>query len=191
MSPGFIIFDVLTEEEIIKGFNEGSEKSFRWLYDQYFTLLRYYGLQYIDDSQEIDDIIQDLFISIWEKKTSFKSLSSIRSYMFVSVKNRCLNSLRKDITKSTYIKSQEEESEESALEKLIKLDVFDQIMTSFRKLPPAMQKVYWLSINGYSHKEITEKLNISINTIKTHKKRANHFLKEDLKDLFTVLISII
>jgi RNA polymerase sigma-70 factor (ECF subfamily) len=179
------------ENKIMKDFNNGSEKAFRWIYDEYFTLLRYYGLRYLDDVQEVDDIVQELYINIWKKKEDFKSLPSLRSYMLLSIRNRCLNKIRHEQVKNKneYL-VKNEEPEESILEKLVKLEVFDQLMSAFNKLPPAMRKVYWLSINGLSHQEISNKLNISINTIKTHKSRANVLLKKELKDLFLLLIGI-
>lgn len=179
-------------KNIIEDFNNGSEKAFRWLYDEYFSILRYYGLRYINDVQEIDDIIQDVFIKIWEKKKKFTSLASLRSYMLMAIRNGCLNKIRHlNIREKKIANIKREETEESVLEKLVKLDVFDQLKHSFDKLPPTMKKVYLLSLNGFSHEEISQKLNISVNTIKTHKRRANALLKKDLKDLFSLLIALV
>ncbi len=181
----------ITENNIIKEFNKGSDKAFKWLYDEYFVLLRYYGLRYLKDIDEIDDIIQELYVHIWEMRGQFSSLPKIRAYLFQSVRNRCLNKIRHNqvIAKSEeYLKGQE--SEDSVLENLIKLEVFDELMTAFNKLPEGARQVYWMSLNGLSHKEISEKLKISVNTIKTHKMRANAFLKKELKGLFSILMVI-
>jgi len=183
---------LLADNEIIDKFNSGEEKAFRWLYDEHFVLLRYYGLKYLDNVEEVDDIVQEVFINIWGKRGIFHSMAAFKSYMFLSVRNQCLNRIRhQKVISKNQLSLIEEESEESILEKLVKLDVFDQLMEAFKKLPPSAKQVYWLSINGLSHNEISEKLNISVNTIKTHKNRANAFLKSELKDLFSLILGII
>ena len=60
------------DEDIIKRFAQGDERAFRVLYDRYAAGLRYFASKYVDDDAEIEDIVQDAFVALWEKRADFR-----------------------------------------------------------------------------------------------------------------------
>ena len=85
---------------------------------------------------------------------------------------------------------QEEDTEESFVTKVMEAEVYALINEIFEELPDACKKVYSRSLEGKSHQEISEELHIAINTIKRHKNNANHYLRERLEKILSLVLSL-
>ena len=84
----------------------------------------------------------------------------------------------------------EEEDQEFFLENIVESEVFQMIQTVFNELSPSCREVYQLSLHGKSHEEISQLLDISINTVKKHKNNANHYMRERLKHVLSIFLCI-
>ena len=84
-----------------------------------------------------------------------------------------------------------EDDTESALNAIIEEEVHREIIAAIDKLPPERRRVVELSMVGYSQEEIAEKLNISVNTVKTQKRKAYAFLREELQHLFVLFLMLL
>lgn len=176
-------------ENIIQEFCAGHEKAFRILYEKYAPALRYFAARYIDEEEVIDDIIQDVFVGLWERHTTFKTENALKSFLYISAKNGCLNLIRHQGVKTRYAKvANWDESEESFLEHILEAEIFELLQEVFNELPPTCREVYRLSLEGKKHEEIARELNITINTVKKHKNNANHYMRERLKNILLLLI---
>ena len=82
----------------------------------------------------------------------------------------------------------EEEDQEFFLENILESEVFLLVQSVFDELSPACREVYQLSLNGKSHEEIAQLMNISINTVKKHKNNANHYMRERLQHILSFLV---
>ena len=78
-------------EHIIRDFSVGQEKAFRILYEKYAPALRYFAAKYVEEGEVIDDIVQDVFVCLWEKRVDFKTEETIKAFLYKAVKNK-LNS---------------------------------------------------------------------------------------------------
>lgn len=181
----------ITKEHIIREFASGQEKAFRILYEKYAPALRYFAAKYLDDDVVIDDVLQDVFVSLWERHTDFETENALKSFLYTSVKNSCLNTLRHCHVKDRYAEmAYLEELEESFLEHILEAEIFELLTEVFEELPPACREVYRLSLEGKKHEEIAKELNITINTVKKHKNKANHYMRGRLKYILLLLISL-
>lgn len=179
------------EEHIILEFTCGQEKAFRFLYERYAPALRYFAAKYIEDSAAIDDIVQDAFVSLWERHTDFETENALKSFLYTTVKNNCLNVIRHRGVQNRYTEVMyQEEPKESFLDRILEAEIFKLLLEVFNELPPACREVYRLSLEGKKHEEIAEELKISINTVKKHKNNANHYMRERLKHILVFLLSI-
>lgn len=165
---------------------------FRYLYDKYAATLRYFSAKYIDDDATIDDIVQGAFLNLWEKREEFTIEIAIKSYLYRVVRSFSVDVLRKRNIAGRYANRilQSGEEQEFFLENIIESEVFQLVQTVFNELSPACKEVYQLSLQGKSHEEISRQLNISINTVKKHKNNANHYMRERLKHVLSVLLWI-
>lgn len=164
-------------------------KCFKSEYEQHFSALRYFAMRYVESEETACDLIQDLFVRLWEKGETFNNEQAFIVYIYRSVKNKCLTWLRdneRNARRMAMFKAQE--TEESFLIQIIESEVYALINDVFEKLPAASKKVYLKSLEGKSHRQIAEELKIAINTIKKHKNNANRYLRERLGKIFTLIL---
>lgn len=180
------------EVDIILEFARGGEQAFRVLYDKYAVALRYFAAKYVNDDDVIEDVLQDAFVALWEKRTEFRVENAVKAYLYKAVRHDCLNLIRHKQVENKYAEKilQEGDESESFLDQILESEIFQVLLTVFDELSPACKEVYRMSLDGDSHEEIARKLNVSINTVKKHKNNANHYMKERLKNVLSILLWI-
>ena len=181
------------ESQITTNFwGQDSDKAFRYLYDKYASTLRYFSAKYVDDDATIEDVVQDAFLNLWEKRNEFKTESTIKAYLYKIVRSFSVDTIRRRNIANRYAEKivLEEEDQEFFLENIVESEVFQMIQTVFNELSPSCREVYQLSLHGKSHEEISQLLDISINTVKKHKNNANHYMRERLKHVLSFLFYI-
>lgn len=180
------------EVNIVLEFSRGGEKAFRMLYDRYVVALRYFAAKYVDDEAVIEDVVQDAFVALWEKRTEFRVENAVKSYLYKAVRNDCLNLIRHRQVENKYAEEMivEDNQSEFFLDRVLESEIFQVLLSVFDELSPACKEVYQMSLDGMSHEKIAEKLGISINTVKKHKNNANHYMKERLKNVLSLLLWI-
>ena len=181
------------ESQITTNFwGQDSDRAFRYLYDKYASTLRYFSAKYVDDDATIEDIVQDAFLNLWEKRNEFKTESTIKAYLYKTVRSFSVDTIRRRNIANRYAEKivLEEEDQEFFLENIVESEVFQMIQTVFNELSPSCREVYQLSLHGKSHEEISQLLDISINTVKKHKNNANHYMRERLKHVLSIFLCI-
>ena len=109
--------------------------------------------------------------------------------MYKAVKNSCLNTIRHQGLKDRYAEvALHEEELESFWDHILETELFELLLGVFNELPPACREVYRLSLEGKKHEEIAEILQITVNTVKKHKNNANHYMRERLKHILSLLV---
>ena len=181
------------ESQITTNFwGQDSDKAFRYLYDKYASTLRYFSAKYVDDDATIEDVVQDAFLNLWEKRNEFKTESTIKAYLYKIVRSFSVDTIRRRNIANRYAEKivLEKEDQEFFLENIVESEVFQMIQTVFDELTTSCREVYQLSLHGKSHEEISQLLDISINTVKKHKNNANHYMRERLKHVLSIFLCI-
>ena len=113
----------------------------------------------------------------------------MKAYLYKAVRNDCLNLMRHQQVEDKYARRvvTEGEDSESFLDRILESEIFQTLSDVFNELPPACKEVYQMSLDGKSHEEIAQTLNISVNTVKKHKNNANHYMRERLKNVLSIL----
>ena len=141
-------------------------------------------MRYVKDEEVACDLLQDIFVKLWEKGDRFENEMQLKTYLYRVVRNHCLTYVRDTQRKEKRMEGFEvEETEESFVHQMIEAEIYALINDIFEELPDACRNVYMKSLEGKSHKEIAEELHIAITTIKKHKTNANNYLRGRLKDL--------
>lgn len=157
---------------------------FKEVYEQYFAALKYFAMRYVGGEELACDLLQDIFVKLWEKGDVFENELQLKTYLYRVVRNHCLTFLRDEQRREKRMEGFEmEETEEAFVYQMIEAEIYALINDIFEELPEACRNVYAKSLEGKSHKEIAEELNIAITTIKKHKTNANNYLRERLKHL--------
>jgi len=153
-------------------------KSFHTLFNFYYHRLVLYANSYLADQAASEDLIQDVFVYIWENAEKIDIKYSIEAYLYRMVRNRSLNFLKSiRLTDSIeLIELQHTLETESAADIRINDERQQKMMLHIKEImtqfPEQMLKIFELKyLHNYKYKEIAEELNISINTVKTQLKR--------------------
>ncbi|GAB1308717.1 RNA polymerase sigma-70 factor [Urechidicola sp. KH5] len=152
-------------------------------------VLFYFALKYVED-QVAEDIVQDVFLKLWQKKDEIEFKSSIKSYLFTMVRNGCLSHLEKQAVRINYKKNKEVylkgNLQSAAHEKqgdtiLIEKENDAFFQKALSKLTPRSCQVFLLSREqDKKYKEIAESLNVSIKTVEKHMTSALRTLRVEL-----------
>ncbi|HEX2394810.1 MAG TPA: RNA polymerase sigma-70 factor [Bacteroidales bacterium] len=159
---------------------EGDEKVFEMLYKDLFAPLCYVAIKIINDRHSAEEIVQDVFSKIWFNREIIEVHTSLNSYLFRSVKNSCINELkRRQTDKASIIRTTSYEiwkvlldtceSNDFIIEQLISNDTQNAVSKAIEALPDQCKQVFVLSrIHNKSNDEIASLLNLSKNTVKSH-----------------------
>ena len=114
------------ELDIIIDFSRGDEKAFRVLYDKYVVALRYFAAKYLNEDTMIDDVVQDAFVDLWEKRVDFRGEYAVKAYLYKAVRNDCLNLMRHQQVEDKYARRvvMEGEDSESFLDRILESEIF-------------------------------------------------------------------
>lgn len=166
------------------------------VFSSLYTPLVFFANGILKDSPiNSEDIVQDVFTSLLLKKKSFDNLTSLKSYLYISVKNSCFNQLKSNKVRELYAENEKatsSEATESVLEQILKEEVHFEIMTALKVLPKRCRQVFELSLNGLKNPEIASEMNISIDTVKSQKKKGKNLLKNHLHKnpyLFSLILT--
>lgn len=171
---------VLDDKYIIEGLRKGNEKSLKLLYDRFFHSLCSYAYKFVKDEMSAGDIVQEIYIKVWDKRKDFDSIYSVRSFFYLSVRNSCLNHIR-DNKKHLSVELSDDLSVQEEYF-VIEEEVHRMIKEEVDKLPEAMRKVFNLTLMDMSIPDIASALNVSENTVRNQRARAREILRERLKD---------
>jgi len=171
------------ENELIQLIKKGNHKSFELVFKSYFSRLCTYAFHYTKQLEVAEDLVKDTFLGLWERKENMEIKTSLSGYLFRSVHNSCINYLQREKIKYPNLSIEEIEalelkmkqplSPDYAIGHLLASELEDQIESEIEKLPDQCKEIFKLSrYEGYSHKKIAEKLQLSENTVKTQIYRA-------------------
>ena len=149
-----------------------------------------FASKFLSDRYEIEDVVQESFISFWEQNKEFPDLASVKSYFYTAIRNSCLDKLKHDKVKNKFMELRKRlvDSKEFFLENVVKQETYNYIHQQIEKLSAMEKKVILLAMEGESNNAIAEKLGIKLNTVKTHKQRAYKILRENITRFIFYLV---
>lgn len=175
------------ENKIIDGLKAGNESSYKQLFNDYYILLTAYANKYVNDPEEAREIVQDLFVHLFEIRNSLIIATSLKSYLYRSVKNRCLNHIKNiQVQEKNLENLMAEESPASIQEdKILETELEYRIFRIVSGLPLKCQRIFRMSrVEGKQNREIALILNLSIRTVETQISKALKILRNNLQDYF-------
>lgn len=164
---------------------QGDEKAFEFIFKKYYSGLCVFAAQYINDRDAAEEVVQAVFVRIWEKRSSLSIENSFKNYLFRSVRNHCLNQLQHEKIKIRHAQSVLKETDPDPIwdDYFIEPDFATKIEDVIAMLPPKRLEIFRLSREkGLKYKEIAEQMNISVKTVEVQMGFALKFLREKLKD---------
>ncbi|MDR2231891.1 MAG: RNA polymerase sigma-70 factor [Tannerella sp.] len=176
----------------------GEEKAFNRIFEEYYPRLLRFAGEYVGDVDEAEDILQNVFLKLWQRMKSLQPDTNLYAYLLTMVKNGCMDFLKHRQVVERFATGQQ------TLEKEMQFNYhaisqFDSgypdietlermVEKAISELPEQCRRVFELSrYDGLKYREIAEKMEISVKTVESHISNALKILRVALKDAFFVL----
>ena len=173
----------LREKEMIAGLQQGDKSTFDFLFRSYYSGLCSFANSYLKSNEAAEEVVQDVFVRLWEKHNRIRIQSSIRAYLYQSVFNACMTCL-KETKVSGYRHVDIEDSvvrnelmsmdlADSEFTRIFSEDAERELESAISELPDQCREIFRLCrIENLSYKEISNMLDVSKSTVKTQMSRA-------------------
>lgn len=189
----------MDESGIIKGLASGDESAFEQLFRKHYGRLCLYAEHYVRERAAAEEIVEEFFVYWWDNHKSVQIESNLTGYIYRSIYTRCLKYLRHEKVKQKYLEERgyiysdrellEPVSGEIPEAFLVMKELEEKIDEALNDLPEQCRRVFEHSrFEGLSYQDIAGKMNISINSVKTHMTRALKRLRLALKDFLLVAL---
>ena len=189
----------LKDQVILKGLKKDDKKAFEIMFREYFDSLHEYALFYVRNSQQAEDIVQDVFFNIWNSRKHLTIKSSLKGYLYRSIHNYCIQYLRhltveknhKAIHKIKYeeIQLMNRLYFETGLSNLFRDDIKSLVAEAIECLPEKTYEIFLLSRHkGLKNNEIAKKFDVSEKSVEYHITKALNLLRDKLKEFLPVIL---
>lgn len=165
------------EEKLIRDFNKGHARALAEVYDMHFYPLYYFAYRFTRNKAEAEDITIVTLGIVMSKYQDFESLGKLKSYLYVTVRNKCLKYIAQQEKerglRQELAESQSEALDEHILAEIVRTEYLKEIFNRVENLSPQKRMVFKLFYeDGLSNSEIAEKLHISSEAVRTNKSKA-------------------
>lgn len=189
----------LREKELVLRLIDGDENAFCELYAEYKNRLIYFAMTFVKSPEFAEDIFQDVFTVIWQSRQMLDPEKSFSSYLYTIVRNRVLNLIRnieREEKLKNHILSHAIDYDEQTNNQICIEDISSIIHKSMEVLTPRQREIFKMSREEeMSHKEIAEKLNLSVYTVQEHismaLKNIRTFLSDYPKEFMDILLILV
>jgi len=172
-------------DDTILAIRDGDSIAFKQVFSACYEGLCHYAFTILRDTDEAEDVVQAMFMKLWERRKDLEIKGALKGYLFRAVHNQCLNNIEHKAVKKKY----QADNLESTSSNVQHAEVFpdeldDKIKTVVDSLPQQCRAIFIMSrYEELPHAEIAKKLNISVNTIQNQICKALKILREELKEI--------
>jgi RNA polymerase sigma-70 factor, ECF subfamily len=184
----------LPDNEILMAIRQGDERMFEHLFKQHYASLCRYADSIIKDLDDAEEIVQTVFVTIWEKRLDIEIIQSLKSYLYRAVHNHCLNRLKHNKIKEAhqeYVGYFGEQHHNAVTEVIERNELEVKIINAIEKLPEQCKIIFKLSrFEELKYQEIADKMGLSIKTIENQIGKALKIMRVELADFLPIVIFI-
>jgi RNA polymerase sigma-70 factor (ECF subfamily) len=183
----------LNENTLLEAIRQGESSAYDVVFRRYYEALCHYAAKFTEgDLDEAEDIVQQTFVKLWERRSALEITHSIKAYLYKTVHNACLNRIRHLQTKNRY---QQFNAGQLENQHAYQDETSQELGAKFRRamddLPPQCRHIFELSrFEALKYREIAEQLDISIKTVETQMGKALRILRVQLADYLVTIAGI-
>jgi RNA polymerase sigma-70 factor (ECF subfamily) len=179
------LFENITDSELARKINAGEKNAYQELFERYAPRIYQFSLSYLKNKSDAEELVQDVFLKIWEKRDMLDESKNIKSFIFKVAVNTIYDFIRhKNIENAfnDFTRANFETNSDNTWHTVIYDEMQENLQKLVAQLPGQQQKIFQLSKEeGLTSEEIAAKLNLSKRTVENHLFRAVSFLKEHFK----------
>lgn len=172
------------EDELIKRIAGGEQQAFQVIFRRHYKALCYFAASITQHQQEAEDLVQESFSKLWDKRADFNTTANIKAFLYISTKNACLNFIRqkhRQTEKEKEFSYLQEEAPADFDPLLSEVEIIQELYEEIEQLPTQCRRIFKMSyLEGRRNEEIATRLNISYNTVRSQKLRALKLIRASL-----------
>jgi RNA polymerase sigma-70 factor (ECF subfamily) len=176
--------DTYTDEELLAGIQNADHDVFTTLYSRHFQSLSLAALKYVKDTAIAEEIVQDIFLKLWETPGDILNVRSLKAYLYRAVINHSINYVNRQKNIELHHQRIAEETSHEQIENLMEDHALKEMLyQEIERLPAQCRKVFKMSrFQDLKYREIAEQLNLSEKTVENHIVNALKILRSKLLD---------
>lgn len=178
-------------DTILKNIQKGDFQEFEKLFKDYYALLCRYALRFVKDTNQSEEIVQELFCQLWENRKTLKVHTSIKAYLYKATYFNSLQVLRKRGVKTQYEEYIKNNKQENSLpiDSVEEKEIYNIVNRTLTNLPNRCSQIFKMSrFDGLKYHEIAEKLSISVKTVEANMGKALKAFRKSLKDYVGIIV---
>jgi len=165
----------------INALSKGKKEAFFILYKKFFVALCLFAQKFSIEKEAAEDIVQEIFYKLYEERQIFHNILTLQSYLYSSVKNSCLK------LRESYYCDEIYNNDTTFINDVIENEVYRELYQLLDELPPQCRVIFERVLQGETSETIAKSMHLSIETVKTQRKKAKHILRERYKLLFNII----
>jgi RNA polymerase sigma-70 factor (ECF subfamily) len=163
--------------------------SFEKLFRDHFIELTYFARKIVEDMDGAKDIVHQVYINLWDRKEEINMGTPLKSYLYASVRNRCMNFIR-DQKKFSTNEMPEIEDKIDSSHLLEHQETEARIQQAINELPEKCREIFLLNrFDGLKYSEVANELSLSVKTVEAQMSKALKLLREKLSDLMLLILT--
>jgi RNA polymerase sigma-70 factor, ECF subfamily len=174
-----------SDGQILEAIKRDDNVAYEMVFREYYRPMTAYAFRFLNNLPESENIVQEVFLRLWQKRREIMITSSLQNYLFRSVKNQCINYIDHEKIKSGYqdMVINHETNRIEYSEFFLEFGLKRRIETAIAALPEKRQEIFRLAReNGLKYREIADRLKISVKTVETQMTLSIKQLRESLKE---------
>ncbi len=184
-----------TDPELVQAIRNGDETAFERAFRSYYERLCIYARSLLRDHDEAEEVVQSVFLTIWEKREGLEITLSLKSYLFRAVHNHCLNRFKHEAIKRNhqdYSKHFLTPYHESVTDAILADELSEKIEQAVAKLPAQCQRAFRMSrFEDLKYQQIADEMGISIKTVENQIGKALGVLRRALAEYLPILVLVV
>ena len=187
--------ETLTDQQLLDRIRKDDRKAFAVLYERYWDKLFTVTMHRLDDEHEAEEIVQEIFLDIWKRRSDLQIRHTLNTYLSVAVKYRVINHLSRQHQRKqglAALAQGQPESENNIYNQINKKELQAQLEQCINRLPEKCRIVFLLNREEQkTYAEIAADLNISQKTVEAHMSKALNVLRQSLKVSVPILFALL
>jgi RNA polymerase sigma factor (sigma-70 family) len=166
----------------ITKFQAGDPWQYHYVHQLFSADLCNFSFKIVQDWLAAEDIVAEVYLKLWHKRSRFAALTHVKAFLFISVKNASINcqrnQKRRAVLRTLLLHHCSTADNDIALNRMIQLEIWRQVQEAIKRLTPRRQEVcHMLYTEGKSARQVAKELNLSIPTINNHRTHIIEFLR--------------
>ena len=182
----------IPDSDILLAIRQGNERVYETVFRKYYQALCNYACGILKDMDDAEEVVQSIFLKLWEQREGIEINVSLKSYLYRAVHNTCLNRLKHLKIQETYrqyVGDYLEDTFDSATDIMDKVELENRISEALEKLPEQCRIIFKMSrFEELKYQEIANELGLSIKTIENQIGKALRIMRTELSDYLPVIL---